>query len=54
VPEFGEGTPSTAETKQDAPIAQSAEEPIIVPKVPSIRPTEARDDTAEEPKVEKQ
>jgi hypothetical protein len=50
VPEFGEGTSSTVETKQAAPIVQSAEEPIVVTKVPSA---EARDDTAEEPKVQK-
>jgi hypothetical protein len=51
--EFREGTSSTAETKQVVPIVQSAEKPIVVPKVPSVGPAEARDDTAEEPKVEK-
>jgi hypothetical protein len=49
VPEFGEGTSSAAEAKQAAPIVQSAEEPIVVPKVPTVRPAEARDDKAEEP-----
>jgi hypothetical protein len=34
VPEFGEGTSSTAEAKQAAPTVQSAEESIVVPKVP--------------------
>jgi hypothetical protein len=53
VPEFGEGTSSTIETKQAAPIAQSAEEPIVVPKVPTVGPAEAKDGAAEEPKVEK-
>jgi hypothetical protein len=53
VPEFGEGTSSTAEAKQAAPIVQSTEESIVVSKVPTVRPAEAKDDTAEEPKVEK-
>jgi hypothetical protein len=53
VPKFGEGTSSTAEVKQAAPIAQSAEEPIVVPKVPTVGPTEAKDGAAEEPIVEK-
>jgi hypothetical protein len=41
VPEFGEGTSSTAEAKQATPI------------VPTVEPAEAKDDTAEEPKMEK-
>jgi hypothetical protein len=53
VPEFGEGTCSTAEAKQAAPTVQSAEESIIVPKVPTVRPGEAKDNAAEEPKLEK-
>jgi hypothetical protein len=53
VPEFGEGTSSTAETKQAAPIAKSAEEPIVVLKVPTIGPAKAKDGAAEEPIVEK-
>jgi hypothetical protein len=52
VPEFGEGTSSTAEAKQAAPVVQSIEEPIVVLKVPTVRPAEAKDDKAEEPKVE--
>jgi hypothetical protein len=51
--EFGEGTSSTVEARQAAPIVQSVEEPIIVPKVPTVGPTEAKDDTAEEPQVKK-
>jgi hypothetical protein len=42
VPEFGEGTSSTAEAKQAAPIVQSAEESIAVPKVPTAGPVEAK------------
>jgi hypothetical protein len=49
VPDFGEGTSSTAEAKQAAPIVQSAEELIVVPKVPTVGPAEAKDDKAEEP-----
>jgi hypothetical protein len=53
VPEFGEGTSSTAEAKQAASIVQSAEELIVVPKVPIVGPAEAKDDKAKEPQVEK-
>jgi hypothetical protein len=53
VPEFGEGASSTAEARQAAPIVQSVGEPIVVPKVPTVGPTEAKDDKAEEPQVEK-
>jgi hypothetical protein len=53
VPEFGERTSSTVKAKQAAPIEQSSEDPIVVPNVPTVGPAEAKDDTAEEPKVEK-
>jgi hypothetical protein len=53
VPEFGEGTSSTTEAKQVASITQSTEEPIVVPKVPTVGPVEAKDDKVEEPKVGK-
>jgi hypothetical protein len=53
VPEFGEGTSSTAEAEQAAPAVRSAEESIVVPKVPTVGPTEAKDDAAKEPKLEK-
>jgi hypothetical protein len=53
VPEFGEGTSSAAEAKQAASIVQSAEEPIVAPKVPTVEPAEARDDKAQEPQAEK-
>jgi hypothetical protein len=52
VPEFGQGASSTAEARQAAPIVQSVEELIVVPKVPTVGPTKARDDKAEEPQVE--
>jgi hypothetical protein len=53
VPKFGAGTSSAAEAKEVAPIVQSTKEPIVVPKVPTVGPAEARDDKAEEPQVEK-
>jgi hypothetical protein len=52
VPEFGEGTSSTAEAKPAAPTVQSAEESVVEPKVPTVGLVEAKDDEAEEPKVE--
>jgi hypothetical protein len=53
VPEFGEGASSTAKARQAAPIVQSVEEPIVVPKVPTVGPTEAKDGAVEEPIMEK-
>jgi hypothetical protein len=53
VPKFGAGTSSAAEVKQAASIVQSAEEPTIVLKVPTVGPAEAKDNKAEEPQVEK-
>ena len=53
MPEFGEGTSSTAEAKEAAPTVQSAEESIVVPKVPTVGPAEAKNDTARELEVEK-
>jgi hypothetical protein len=53
VPEFGEEASSSAEARQAAPIVQSVEELIVVPKVPTVGPTEAKDDKTEEPQVEK-
>jgi hypothetical protein len=53
VPKFGAGTSSAAEPKRAAPIMQSAEEPIKVPKVPTVGPAEVKDDKAMEPQVEK-
>jgi hypothetical protein len=52
VPEFGEGTSSTAEAKHATPTVQSAEESIVVPKVPTVELVEAKDDMAREPKLE--
>jgi hypothetical protein len=53
VPKFGAGTSSAAKAKEAASIVQSTEEAIVVPKVPTVGPAEARDDKAEEPQVEK-
>jgi hypothetical protein len=52
VPEFGEEASSTAEARQGAPIVHGVEEPTVVSKMPTIGPIEAKDDKAEEPKVE--
>jgi hypothetical protein len=52
VPELGEGAYSTAEARQAAPIVQSVEEPTVVPNMPTVGSVEAKDDKAEEPKVE--
>jgi hypothetical protein len=54
VPEFGEGTSSTAEAKQAAPTMQSAEESIVVSKVPTVGPAKTKDDATEESELEKQ
>jgi hypothetical protein len=52
VPEFGEGTSSTVEAEQAAPAARSAEGSIVVPKVPTVGPTEAKDYVSKEQKLE--
>jgi hypothetical protein len=53
VPEFGEGTSSTAKVKQAAPTVQSTKESIVVPKVPTAGPAKVKDEAAKEPKFEK-
>jgi hypothetical protein len=52
VPKFGARTSSAAEAKEATPIVQSTEEPIVVPKVPTVEPVKAKVDKDEEPKVE--
>jgi hypothetical protein len=49
VPKFGEGASSTTEARQAALIVRSVEEPTLVPKVPTVGPTEAKNNKAEEP-----
>jgi hypothetical protein len=53
VPKFDAGTSSATEAKEAAPIVQSTEKSIVVSKVPTVGPAEARDDKVEEPQVEK-
>jgi hypothetical protein len=53
VPEFAEGATLTAEARQAASTAQSVEEPIVVPKMPTVGPAKAEDDKVKEPQVEK-
>jgi hypothetical protein len=52
VPKFVEGASSTAGARQAASIAQSAEEPTIMPKTPTVEPVEDKVDKAEEPQIE--
>jgi hypothetical protein len=49
VPDFGVGSSSAVEAKQTALIVQSAKEPTVVSKVPTVGPTICKDDKAEEP-----
>jgi hypothetical protein len=51
--EFGKGTSSVVEVKEVVPIVQSTDEPTVVPKVPTFGPSEAKDDMAKEPQVER-
>jgi hypothetical protein len=50
IPEFCKGTSLAAETKETVPIVQSAEEPTVVPKVPTVGPSEAEDDKPKSPR----
>jgi hypothetical protein len=54
VPEFGGETSSAAEPKEPIPPTQKAEDPAIMPKVPSAELAESKTDKdkAEEPKVD--
>jgi hypothetical protein len=53
VPEFGEGTSSAAKAKQVAPTARSTEGSTVMPKVPIVGSTEAKDGAAKKPELEK-
>jgi hypothetical protein len=48
VPEFGEGTSSAVEAEQAAPAARSAEGSTVVPKVPIVGSSKAKDGMAKE------
>jgi hypothetical protein len=48
VPEFGEGASSAAETRVTTPSAQSTEEPVVMPKVLTVKLVETK---AEGPKI---
>jgi hypothetical protein len=54
VPEFGGETSSVAEPKEPIPPTQKAEDPAMMPKIPSSKLAESKTDKdkAEEPKVE--
>jgi hypothetical protein len=51
IPEFGEGASSTAETRVTTPSAQSTEEPVVMPKVLTVKLVETKADKAEGPKI---
>jgi hypothetical protein len=55
VPEFGGEASSAAETRVTAPIAQSTEDPVVMPKLPSVKlvETKADKDKGEGSKIEK-
>jgi hypothetical protein len=53
VPKFDEGASSTTGIEQAAPAGLSAEESTEVSKVPIVEPTEAKEEAAKEPKLEK-
>jgi hypothetical protein len=52
IPEFGEGASSAIKTKENVPSAQNTEEPVVMPKVLSVKLVEMKVDKAEEPKIE--
>jgi hypothetical protein len=51
VPEFGEGASSVAETRVTASSAQSTEEPVVMPKVLTVKLVEMKADKTEGPKI---
>jgi hypothetical protein len=52
VPNLVEGASSTAGARQTASIAQSIEEPTVMPKTPTVEPVEVKVDKVEEPQIE--
>jgi hypothetical protein len=53
VPEFGEGTSSTAKSRTRRSRRLEREGSIVVSKVPTVGPAKAKDDAAKEPNLEK-
>jgi hypothetical protein len=51
VPEFGEGASSATEIRVTAPSAQSTEEPVVMPKVLTVKLVETKADKDEGPKI---
>jgi hypothetical protein len=51
VPEFGEGASSAAETRVTTSSTQSTEEPVVMPKVLTVKVVETKADMAEGPKI---
>jgi hypothetical protein len=52
VPEFDAGTSSAMETKETAPPTQNTEEPVVMPKVPTVKVVETKVDKGEKPGIE--
>jgi hypothetical protein len=52
VPEFGGETSSATKPKEPISPTQKAEDPAVMPKVPSAELAESKTDKAEEPKIE--
>jgi hypothetical protein len=52
VPEFGGETSSTAKPKEPISPTQKAENPVVMPKVPSAELAEPKTDKTEEPRIE--
>jgi hypothetical protein len=52
IPEFDEGASSAAKTKETASPAQRTEEPVITPKLPSVKLVETTADKTEGSKIE--
>jgi hypothetical protein len=52
VPEFDAGSSSTAKAIQTASTAQGAEEPVAMPKMHIVEPTEDKAEKTEEPKID--
>jgi hypothetical protein len=52
IPEFGEGTSSSAKTKETIAPVQRTEEPAIMPKVPLVKLVETKIDKADKPETE--
>jgi hypothetical protein len=51
IPEFGEGASSATKTRETVPSVQSTVEPVVMPKLLSVKLVEMKTDKAERPKI---